>query len=429
MARRYPLPRILPIPDDTQEANCTAVGLFCFPDTPGWRRTIAGLLSNLTYGRSWDEADGSVKDVLAIGQNIFGSYCVMCIDDILEAIDGLTVAINNQTTQQALCCGTSGGGVGSEPPGVNIEEGVDPPPGSGFSPLPYDPGSEEYQERKCKVANWLLEQLAELLNNLAPIELLGQVTVTTVTGLVAAALAVIVGGPLALGVAVVALLANIVAYLVGEQIDMAGLAGIVLANMSDLVCVLYEATTSDGAKSSLIQALDDAGANEAQVGLLNLLLDLKPLSALFAQSDTPAGVSLEQSLASYEPQYDCSACQEPCEEFLLFWGTVVSQAEGQVVIAPELVEGLWKASIYFNVVEGEPGQFAYCGPGVEVTGITTTNNLLGGIAYDNPDNTQIQVFHMNPANGILPNLPFQNLGQITFTFNTGETGQITVSWT
>jgi len=390
---------------------------------------IAGLLSRMTYGRSWNEQDGSVKDAVTIGQQIFGSYCVMCIDDILEAIGGLTVAINNQTAQQSLCCGTSGGGVGNEEPGVNITEGETPPPGSGFVPLPDQPGSPEYQERKCKVANWLLEQLAELLNNLAPIELLGQVTVTTVTGIVAAALAVIIGGPLALGVAVVALLANIVAYLVGEQVDMSGLAGIIMANMQDLVCTLYEATTSDGAKSGLIQALVDDGANQLQADLVGLILDLKPLSALFAMSDTPAGVALEQSLGSYQPPFDCSGCQAPCEDFLLLRGTVVSQGEGQVVIAPEFVDGLWKANIYFNVVESGPGQYSYCSPGVSLTGITTTNNQLGGYAYDNPDNNEIAVFHMNPVNGILPNLPYSDVGNVVFAFNAGETGQITVTWT
>lgn len=428
MARRYPLPRLMPIPNDTNEAQCDAVGLFCFPDTPEWRRVIAGLMAKLTYGRAWDEGTGIVKDAQAVGSEIFGSLCIMCIDDLLEAINGISSSIEAQTVQMSVCCSTTGGGVGTEEPGVDITEGETPPAGSGFSPLPDPPGSQAYQSRKCKVANWIIEQLATLLSDLQPIELLSQVTVASVTAIVTAALAALATGPLAIGIAVVALLANVVAYLVAGQADLAGLSALVTANHDDLVCALYESTSSDGAKTALVAALGAAGANQVQTGLVEILIDYKPLSALFAQSDSPAGVVLEESLPDYTPPYDCSGCEEPCEPFLLFLGTVVSQGANSVTIAPELVGGLWKIQIYFNVEETAPDQFAYCGPGATVTGMTTTNNLLGGVAEDNPNNAQIAAFHFNPANGILPQLPYNNVGNIRFTYNTGETGQVTVTW-
>jgi len=64
-----------PAPLEGGEKSLTV--LFCIPDTPDWRQTIAAMVGLLEYGRSWDEATGSVIDSQAIGREIFSSMA-MC---------------------------------------------------------------------------------------------------------------------------------------------------------------------------------------------------------------------------------------------------------------------------------------------------------------------------------------------------------------
>lgn len=82
--------RLLACPEPLTGGEATLTVLFCVPDTPDWRRTATALVALLAYGRTWDEATGSVKDTQIIGRGIFNSMAMCDLETQLTRIaDGV----------------------------------------------------------------------------------------------------------------------------------------------------------------------------------------------------------------------------------------------------------------------------------------------------------------------------------------------------
>lgn len=90
----------LPIPDDwNEETDGYILGLVCFPNSLLWRAIVRGQIQVLGYGRLWDEQTGIIKDVQAIGRQIYESFMTCKLDDLVTAVEALNLTIQTQQTQ------------------------------------------------------------------------------------------------------------------------------------------------------------------------------------------------------------------------------------------------------------------------------------------------------------------------------------------
>jgi len=77
------------IPNDWQEEDGYLTVLFCIPNSRTWRTLIYGQLTELQYGRYWDETTGNVKAVVELATEIGNSITVDCNNDLARIADAL----------------------------------------------------------------------------------------------------------------------------------------------------------------------------------------------------------------------------------------------------------------------------------------------------------------------------------------------------
>ena len=95
--------RLFACPAPLQGSESYLTVLFCIPDTPDWRKTAAGLVSLLSYGRAFDEASGNIKETLEVGRGIFDTMTMCDLQTDLERIATATESIaSNQPTLYTL---------------------------------------------------------------------------------------------------------------------------------------------------------------------------------------------------------------------------------------------------------------------------------------------------------------------------------------
>jgi hypothetical protein len=97
------------------------------------------------------------------------------------------------------------------------------------------------------------------------------------------------------------------------------LIALIDANEDDLICALYNATTSQDAKDDYIQVLDTAGASAGALLLLQAIFVIDTLNALFFSSEE--NPDLESAIASYVPPIPCDC---GCAGWTLLFGTLAS---------------------------------------------------------------------------------------------------------
>ncbi|MCG3207804.1 MAG: hypothetical protein FOGNACKC_01404 [Anaerolineae bacterium] len=84
------------IPSDWTEEDGYTTVLFCIPNSRAWRGLIVGMVESLAFGWSWDEQTGVVKDVQAIGREIFESMSMCKLDEVLGGLRLDLQATNSQ---------------------------------------------------------------------------------------------------------------------------------------------------------------------------------------------------------------------------------------------------------------------------------------------------------------------------------------------
>lgn len=85
------------IPSDWKEDQGYALVFFCLPNSRAWRGLITGIIESLTFGWSWNEKTGRIKDVQAIGREIFETMGICKLDDLLIEFQRLNAILAGET--------------------------------------------------------------------------------------------------------------------------------------------------------------------------------------------------------------------------------------------------------------------------------------------------------------------------------------------
>lgn len=402
--------------------------------TTGLSASLFGMLQGL----SWTQV--SPQDEID-NPGISTSNQLKVIADAISALDadmpqGETwpnlfgqIAANIANIKLSCSCGGGGCGTcgGTDPPTTPGVEG-DPPPDGWVDP-PDGVGTPEYQSRKCKISNMIWDGVHTAVSEFETTNVFVWITdkVESASTLITDIL-LNVGFPFDLGLSAIGWLSNLIVAFIGNiGVDLTDLKTSLETYQSDLVCSLYSATEADIAIDDFAQVLTDNGATLAQTTVIKALIPTEGVNALFFSPDETSD-EFEAALDGYVGTVNCSDC-EGCQSVIVTPGIVVNQTANTITVQSVLTGNLHQIGVYWNADETSPGQLAYCGaPGASVTDITSTNNLVGGVVQDNPDNTTIDNFHLYPPNSNLPTFPYNNVGRITFTFNVGQSGTVTIAF-
>lgn len=92
----------LPIPNDYNPQDGCAVAIVCFPNSVQWKAILRGAIYNLQQGRTWKGSTGSVVDVQVIGREIVEGMCIVDCQDLIDAINGISVTANVDELTKAI---------------------------------------------------------------------------------------------------------------------------------------------------------------------------------------------------------------------------------------------------------------------------------------------------------------------------------------
>lgn len=415
----------LPIPDDWDGLTVCRWAV-CWPDSPKWKAVLQGLIESPNQGRLWDFSTGSFLGLRGQFRPIYDSNfdleeCIMsCGDsglkDIAEALKTLAVA-------QGSCCAGQGqavqGGIPDGSGGVIPWYGEPPVevPGIGY-PDGYE-SLEEYLQDKCRVSNMVVDGLSGTLRQLQFFDLVNFTGLLGVLGLAGF-------GIIALPVAAIPIVAGALVALAATSYLLDSMADYIQDNRDEWVCALYGSDTVEIAVETLAGLADAAiiaipipvPAAPAIKAILVSLCSSTTLNKLFSYV---AGVGY--------PDADCSGCEDCDPNAVVVKGSIIGESEGTIQVSPVLEAGLYRVEVYWNVVETSPGEYAFCHfPGVQLTGVSTTNNLLAMTVASNPTGSVIDNAHFYPPNSNLPVFPYSGVGSAVFAFNSGQTGTITLNF-
>ena len=279
----------------------------------------------------------------------------MSCDGIVAAINSLRSALAN------MSCG------------CDIGQGEDNEDGEEGGTVPGPVGDIVYTEpsaepdRKCKASNSIHETLQEVFTqledyNVDDMGVLGlALVVSIVSGIIASAVTTPIGG---LIVAVAGALAAFAARLSGRTIfDLSLVVAALNVGAADLVCSLYNSTSTDQARQAYRDELVSQGLNSLTADLVVLLLPNAVLNVLFFDTE-----ETEAFWPTYTPPIDCSACVTQFSDWVLLpndtlfgWTTasgflgsgVIDQGGGSFVLNSEpFVTGPAGRHVIAIVVQG-----------------------------------------------------------------------------
>ncbi len=225
---------------------------------------------------------------------------------IIAAIEAIQ-AQTNVNVESSCGCGCGGG---TQIPSEAGDENSLPPDGwdqpTDESGNPIGPGDPDYSVRKCKVANYIQDQFRGYFAAL---------DAYNVDGMSALSLAFLMAGlaelatpfPLIDGFIglVVGLLAALAVTIIKNSIDFGGLVTLMDNNREDLVCALYNSSSSSSALAAYQDVLTSAGATTAQITFVNAIYAAEALNYLYFGGRA----DVEQAIESYNPSFDCTVCE------------------------------------------------------------------------------------------------------------------------
>jgi hypothetical protein len=350
----------LPIPNDWdgESWKCWVVQ---WPDSILWRAILWGFVTTPSRGRFWDGRTGNIKDTQAIGQEIISRNIPMeeslmsCNDEALSLLQGMIDAINAIANKP--CCpggtnsGSRGSGTSQVPPNTYNQNETPNTPPDGFEDM------EDYRSHKCNQAQDILNALKADLVGLSGISY----AAATPTGLIGFVITILLT-PVPYD-DLIALLGFLIYSALNYSL-LAEMAGQIDDNNETLLCALYNAPSSESAKSLLLAEFEEIAGdtfpnpNDADwvVEACSYFLTYDNLNRLFEPTPTQS------------QNADCSgctsnACDIPYEGMITWdWG-----------IPDEIEPGLWEViaeegsgwncapayEVAFNVGDGDP--FQVCG--------------------------------------------------------------------
>jgi hypothetical protein len=250
--------------------------------------------------------------------------------DILTGVNQLIQAINDLVISSSCNCAPAvsfscscGTGGGSEGPSAGGTEGGAPP--TGWEDVPGAlPGSGPYNIRKCNVANATFDNIKLWIEqwkiyNVDTYSAALIIPLTSLIGFLAGELATPV--PLIDGIAglIVGFLIGIAIAVVGGGFDLDNILSIMDTYHQELVCALFEATSTQQAQDDFITVLQENGASAGDILLLRAVLTVDLLNFLFFTRDPIIETALSED---YNPPLPCNCLG--CNWSLGQNGTLVS---------------------------------------------------------------------------------------------------------
>lgn len=250
----------MPIPDDWDGQSFCRFAV-CWPDSPLWKIILRGLVTTPARGFFWDERTGYVKGVLAgfrqtVDENIELPEVIMACGDtglqeIAAALNKIGLAMQQQVTVNANCCGDGrgSGGQGQTPPPYNpIEEGdpgVDPPP-EGFDDW------AQFDANKCAVATDILVTLRGDIGRMSSVNFALGVLTTLIPIVAPLLLTPIPGDEIAAAITILLIFAAFGAVILSQVQD------VLSEYQQDLICALYNGSSSADAEAKFEQKFNDS---------------------------------------------------------------------------------------------------------------------------------------------------------------------------
>ena len=284
------------IPSDWEQSDGFALVTFCLPNSASWRAIAVGVIEDFSYGRFWRRDSGTITEAQSVGRTIFESMSICKLDELIEAIEGITAAIRVQTEG----CGCTNG-PGTVTDNGDIFFGSEPP---ASQPTSFgQPGDEfateaEYFTYKCKIANLIVSGVVDTLSSMSALTLLGIAGGLAVIG-VSVAFGLFVLPPMAL---LISLIVSGVLFATFQTIALA-----LDARREELVCGLFEAITAQEAYNIMKAALEEeagvVGYLATEVGLFSdfmmQLLPIDTVNKLFVKLELPP---------TFVGEIDCDVC-------------------------------------------------------------------------------------------------------------------------
>lgn len=291
--------------------------------------------------------------------------------NILEGMNQVIKAVNDLvlSSSTTLNCG----GCGTEPPSDPGEEGEAPPPG--WQDLDDAPGTPDYQERKCKVANLIHENYTDWMTLWKAYSVdtytAGSVTVLitllgTLLGLLALPMLGLIAG------AVIGFYAGLALVIIAGGFDLDNLLILLGTEEEDLVCALYNSNDAQTGKDNYIQTLSDAGASAGTLALLEAAIAINAMNLLYFRKDGQDAV--EAMLDGYSGPVDCDTACICLYDVDVVSGTLLGVV-GDVFEfdSEEDWTGCYRVHLHWNGIRYQTP----CGPEVKTTIITLTGYTPG----------------------------------------------------
>lgn len=242
------------------------------------------------------------------------------VNQVVTAINDIIVA-STCTPQVSVSCDGTGGG--TEVPSDGGTQGDTPP--TGWSEPPDAVGTPEYDTRKCKMANAIHESLVDWLTLWQTYEVDGFASSFLTIALISLLGALV--GEIATPVPLIdGIIGLIIGYLSGVAIviitttfNLATILSLMSTYEQELVCELYNATTTQGGIDDYIQILDDNGASAGDILLLRAVIAIDLLNNLFFKR----GDAVDDALADYTAPLSCAGCTT-CSNWVILNGTLIS---------------------------------------------------------------------------------------------------------
>lgn len=277
--------------------------------------------------------NSTVAGELAKMREMWGEFDPESIKDIVGAISGsvsnISVNCSSCGSSGGCSCASSGGATGTNIPDIPDHVEGDPIPPE-FDPASSPVGSQEYIDRKCKMANLIHETAVDFVTRieakfaeiLTAKSLLRALATATTLSIVSATLGeVLTPVPLldAVIVGVIGFSLAIAIYLLDNDFVFAPLLAAFTNRNDDLICALYNSTSIVDARNEYVDILDQEGVNLVTRNLVGEIMAGGLLMYLFADW-SGTGEAMDAALTNYNPSYNC-LCENSC---ILGWQFVSS---------------------------------------------------------------------------------------------------------
>lgn len=239
--------------------------------------------------KTLSEAQWDVVETL-VSQTI--GACEVDCGDLITAINGISTAITSSASS-GTCCANSG----TELPQESGTDGGPIPPGAAAK-------DTAIVDRKCKVSNMLYDNVLEIVSLFdgSVTTMLLDLDVAGAAGVVISVLTSTVSfvGSVLLSLAGKAI--EIAVYIFGGSISFSNLRTVIENNRTDLVCALFNSTSTATAEADFSAALVSAGASQDEADFVLSLLPTTALNLLFFAQPS---LITESDVDAYVGTTDC----------------------------------------------------------------------------------------------------------------------------